>query len=447
MTRHARPLRSVAPIASIASIAYRASIAVPPSICRIALLGALSVGLAAIPGALPSASPADWPGWRGPRRDGSTQAALPATWPRELPRAWSVEVGEGYSGPVVVSGRIVVLARRGDDEVILGLDPKDGSEAWKLSYPAPYTPEQYAKPHGKGPFATPAMRDGKVWTVGIAGTVSCVDAATGKLLWRRDFKGEFAKPWPMWGASGSPLIEGDLLLLNIGREDDGAIAALDRNTGKTVWTVPDLDPAYSSPVAADLAGTRQVVFLTREKLAGISPADGKVLWERPYRVQYEQNAITPVVVGDLVVCSGWQKPTECVRISRDGNSHSARPVWSNEELTFFMSTPVAHEKTLFGFAQRDKGSLVALGLEDGKRLWSSPGRMGEYASIVKAGDRLLVLLADGRLLVVAADPTAYRLIHEVRVSDEPTWAHLAVAGGRLYVKDRLRLIAFDLGGE
>jgi outer membrane protein assembly factor BamB len=170
------------------------------------------------------------------------------------------------------------------------------------------------------------------------------------------------------------------------------------------------------------------------------------LWERPYQVKYEQNAITPTIHKDLVVCSGWQKETECVRISQAGGKVVAIPVWSNSQISFFMSSPVVHGDHLYGFAQRQKGSLVCLALGDGKVRWSSPGRMGECVSIVRVGDRLLVQTTEGELLVVAADPEAYRELHRVRVAETPVWAHTAVTTDRLYVKDRNHLTAFAWRG-
>ncbi len=390
----------------------------------------------------------DWPQWRGVKRDGIAEGVrLPKSWPRKLTRIWTLKVGEGHSSPVTIGDRVVAHARQGDEEVILCLRKKDGRTVWRDAYRATFTPESYAKKHGKGPFATPTVHGGKVYTVGIRSVVSCLDLKTGKRIWRRAFTSQFKKPYPMWGASNSPLIEGDLCIVGIGTEDNGALAALNKNTGKTVWQLDRFDPAYASAIAVDLAGERQIVMLARKKLVGLAPATGTVRWEIPYIVQYEQNAITPTVVKDFVVCSGWKKETVCFRLSRAGGKVVARKAWSDGEHTFFMSSPVVRKGHLFGLAQRKKGSLVCLDLQTGKAKWTSAGRMGEYVSIVGVEDRLLVLTTDGDLLVVAADPSAYRELHRIHVADRAVWAHLTVTGDRIYVKDKTHLTAFVLPGK
>jgi outer membrane protein assembly factor BamB len=387
----------------------------------------------------------DWPQWRGVNRDGiAVGVRLPQSWPQELRQAWKVEVGEGYSGPVTADNKIVIQARQDDQEVILCLKKEDGETLWRDAYKAEFTPSSYAEEHGKGPFATPTIHGDKVFTVGIRSVVSCLDLEKGAQIWRRPFKRKFKKPYPLWGASNSPLIEGDLCIVGIGREDDGALAALNRRTGHTVWQLDGFDPAYSSAVAVDLAGERQIVVLARTKLVGLAPATGAVRWDVPYTVPYDQNAITPTVVKDLVVCSGWKKKTECTRISRAGDGVVARNVWSNSKITFFMSSPVILKGHVFGLAQRDKGSLVCLDLQDGKVKWSSPGRVGEYVSIVGVEDQLLILTTDGDLVVVAADPAAYREVYRIQVADTAVWAHLTVTRDRIYVKDQKHLTAYAL---
>jgi outer membrane protein assembly factor BamB len=274
--------------------------------------------------------------------------------------------------------------------------------------------------------------------------VNCLDLKTGKTIWKRTFDGEFERPYPRWGASNSPLIEGNLCIVGVGTEDDGGLAALDKDTGKTVWTLKSVEPAYSSPVVADLAGERQVICLMRENLVGVSPTKGIRRWQIPYCVKYDQNVITPVIYDNLVFYSGWQKDTECAMVLKEGERIRTEKRWSNKQISFFMSSPVIYAGHLFGFAQRRKGTLVCLDLRRGEVKWSSPGRMGDYVSIVRVGNKLLVLTTKGELLVVAADPAAYRVLHRKRVAEEPVWAHLAVTADRIYVKDKQYLSSLSL---
>ena len=391
------------------------------------------------------AQAADWPQWRGPMRDGVAPCTeCPDTLPAELKPAWSVEVGEGYSGPVVTGGKVVVLSRQGDDEVLQCLDASNGKALWLDTWAAPYKPQSVAKRHGRGPFATPAIDDGRVYSLGIRGALSCHDLANGKRLWRHDFADKFKKSHPTWGAAGSPLVEGRMVIVNVGTRGDGGLAAFDCGSGAQVWQQTADGAAYCSPVAADLGGQRQVVCLMYSHTVGLAAASGKLLWKSPFIVKYEQNIITPVIAGGQVVISGWRQPATAYRIG-DGGAQ-ATVAWQNKAESMFMSSPVTDGKHLFGLADRGKGSLVCLDAASGRTLWTSPGGIGEYASIVRAADKLLVLAANGELRLVAASPSEYKELGKVRLTTRPTWAHLAVADGCLFVKDKTHLSCFALPG-
>jgi outer membrane protein assembly factor BamB len=391
---------------------------------------------------------ADWPQWRGPTRDGvATGVTLPDPWPKALEQAWQLEVGLGHSSPVVAGGKLVQLSRQGDNEVVRCLDAASGKEAWKDSYAAGgFSPQAVARYHARGPFATPTIADGKVYTLGVSGELTCYGLAGGKRLWRHA-DGDYKKPYPMWGAANSPLIDGKRCILGLGTDRDGALIALDKDTGEPVWKNADDGPGYASPQIATLAGERQIVTLTHSRVVGVDPATGKSLWHLAYKVKYDMNIISPVLHGDLVVYSGYHDPTAALRIRADGDKLTASKAWTNKAESMFMSSPVRHGEHIYGFVQRGKGTLVCLALADGKTAWSSPGRMGEYVSIVRVGDKLLVLTTKGDLLLVAADPTAYRELGRAHLADRPVWAHLAVTGDRIYVKDKTHLSCFSLAGQ
>ncbi|HAK96913.1 MAG TPA: hypothetical protein DCM87_18470, partial [Planctomycetes bacterium] len=388
----------------------------------------------------------DWPQWRGPNRDGSAPGAvLPAN--PALKEVWKVPAGAGYSGPVVADGKVIVFCRRGEKETILCLDARTGAELWTDAYDAPFKPEEYSKVHGKGPFSTPSIAGGKAYLQGIAGVLSCYDLASGKLAWRKDFSGEFKKPYPLWGAAASPLIEGKLCLAWIGTEGDGALAAFDKDTGALVWKAAELEPSYSSPVAADLAGTRQVVALTRTQLVGVDPAKGATLWSVDYRVKYEQGIVTPIVRGDTVVIGGYEQPTLCVRVAKSGAAWNAAPVWSAENATFFMPSPIPHGDFLYGLAREKKGALACIDMRDGKVQWMGEGGLGEYASMASAGNTLLVLTAKGSVLLVAADPGSCRVLARLEGAGDGVWSHAALADGALFVKDKTHIARYALEGK
>ncbi|HET9315797.1 MAG TPA: PQQ-binding-like beta-propeller repeat protein, partial [Vicinamibacteria bacterium] len=239
----------------------------------------------------------DWPQWRGPGRDGTTTALAGAAWPKELKRAWKTAVGEGHSGPVVSGDRVFVLARQGEIEELLSLDLATGRVLWRQGEPAPYTMNPAAQSHGKGPKATPTVQDGKVYTLGISGTLTCRDAGSGRVVWRQDGKTRFRETSPYYGAAQSPLVDGGLVIVHLGGHDDGALSAFDAATGALKWERKGEGPAYASPVVAEIGGVRQVVTDTQDHLAGFAAATGASLWSLPLSTDYTQNAVTPVVRG------------------------------------------------------------------------------------------------------------------------------------------------------
>src|SRR5213079_2067359 len=203
---------------------------------------------------------ADWPQWRGPNRDGKVaDATVPQTWPKTLKEQWKVPVGIGHASPVVANGKIYVFARQGDDEVLLCLNAVTGKEIWRSSQPIAYQMHPAAVGHGKGPKSTPVISNGKVYTFGITGVLSCHDALTGKLKWGREFSKQFPATSPWFGAAMSPVVDNGLLIAHVGGHDKGALMAFDAETGDVKWS-NDLDgPAYGSPLVVNLAGVRQVI--------------------------------------------------------------------------------------------------------------------------------------------------------------------------------------------
>lgn len=390
----------------------------------------------------------DWPQWRGPNRDGvATDVSLPDSCLHDLQQLWKLEVGEGHSAPVVAGGKVVVLARQGEDEVVLCLNTEDGTVIWRYSYAAPYTPRSDARPHGKGPKATPAIAGDKVYAFGVTGILSCVDLTNGDLLWQKQFSDRFERTYPLYGAANSPLIEGDLCILGIGGHDDGALAAFDKDTGELVWEVTGDGPSYASPIAVDLAGQRQVVTLMQTRVVGVAASTGELLWEVPFTTPYDMNSITPVCHQGMIVYSGYGKGTTALKLVEAETGTSPQQVWHKDRPVMFMSSPVLRGDHLYGLSRHGRGRLMSIALEDGEEAWSSPGPMGEYISIVRAGDKLLLLMTTGELVLVAADPSGYEELARTQVTDSPVWAHLALAGSRIYVKDRTHLACFELGGQ
>jgi outer membrane protein assembly factor BamB len=186
---------------------------------------------------------------------------------------------------------------------------------------------------------------------------------------------------------------------------------------------------------ATLDGVRQVVALTQTHLVGVAAADGALLWSAPFTTMFDQNAVTPVVFGDIVLASGIEKGVSAVRIRHEGGRWEARPAWESTDASFYMSSPVLAGARLLGFSHRQKGQVVALDAATGRLLWAGPGRQGDNASLIMAGGEALVLTTEAELLVLKADADRFAPVATYAVGEGPTWAHLAVAPGAVLVKD------------
>jgi outer membrane protein assembly factor BamB len=394
--------------------------------------------MAALAACAGAAAAQDWPQWRGPARDGlaGKGAAARASWPAALAQAWKVNVGEGHASPVVAGNRVYVFARRGEDEVLECLDLASGKSLWKQPHPAPYTMNPAARAHGKGPKATPVVAAGRVVTLGITGALTAHDAQNGRVLWRHDFQKRFKATAPIYGTATSPVVDGERVIAHVGGENDGSLSAFDAATGVERWSWKGDGPGYASPIVATLAGRRQVVTQTQQNVVGLAADTGELLWKVPFTTAYEQNCVTPVIGGDLLVYSGLDKGVSAVRIVKKGAAFAAEPAWTNDEVASYMSTPVLQGDVLYGLSHKKKGQLYALDLATGKTLWLSEGRVGDNAALVSLAGTLLALTTDSALIVAKQDPKAYSVIRTYSVADTPTWAHPAPTGDGILVKDR-----------
>jgi outer membrane protein assembly factor BamB len=379
----------------------------------------------------------DWPQWRGPHRDAkATGFKAPATWPKELTQKWKVTVGNGVASPALVGDRLYVFTRQGGDEVIRCLDAANGKELWQDKYAA----EGPTRPADRfpGPRASPAVADGKVVTLGVRGTLSCLDAATGKKVWRKD---DFKGSWPNFFTSSSPIIVDGLCIAQLGGEGNGGIVAYELATGKEKWRWTGDGPAYASPVLLTLGGTRAIVAETNAnrgkngKIVAVGVADGKLLWETPYGVRGRgYNASTPIVAGQTLIYCGAGRGTKAVKIEKTDDKVTAKELWSNPDNSVQFNTPVLEDGLLFGISGRDQ--FFCLNAASGKTAWTAPFRGGRgYGSIVAAGAVLFALNPGGQLVVFQPTDKGYKQLASYKVADGGTYAYPVVSGNRVFVKD------------
>jgi outer membrane protein assembly factor BamB len=385
---------------------------------------------------------ADWPQFLGPARNGVYPGpALNEKWPASGPRVvWRKQVGQGLSGPVVAQNRLILFHRLDDREVVESFDADTGTAQWRHAYPTTYR-DDFG--FDEGPRAVPVVADGVVYTFGAEGRLHAVDLMTGKPLWNVDTMRQFGVTKGFFGAAGSPLIEAGKVIANIGGKNAGVVA-FDAKTGKVLWTATSDAASYSSGVAATILGRRYALFLTREGLLALDPANGEVRFQRPWRARQAAsvNAATPIVVGNAIFISAEYGPGAGV-FQFDGTK--LVDLWlSNEILSNHYATSVHHDGRLFGFHGRQEFGPVfrAVEMQSGKVLWST-GRFGA-GSVTLAGNRLLIARETGELILAAASPTAFQPIATAQVLPATVRAYPAVANGRVYLRNDDTLVCLDL---
>ncbi len=377
----------------------------------------------------------EWPQWRGPHRDGTAQLSTPQTWPDSLKLRWKVPVGTGHASPIVAGGKVYLHSRQDDQEVASCLSLESGAVIWQARYPAPYRMNSAATRHGKGPKSTPVLHNGKLYTFGISGILSCFEAATGDLKWRKEFSNTFEATSPLYGTAMSPLTADNMLIAHVGGHNRGALIAFNGETGEVKWRWDGDGPGYTSPILIELRGVKQVVTQTQNYCVGVALDTGRLLWDIPYTTAWDQNIVTPVVFEQTVIFSGLDKGTMAVRPIRKDHKWSAEQIWHNADISMYMSSPVLSDSLLFGLDHKRKGRFFCLDARTGSALWTSEGRQAGNAVLTHAGEALFCLTTDAELIVLKKSPTEFEPVARYTVAASPTWAHPAILEKHILVKD------------
>jgi outer membrane protein assembly factor BamB len=396
----------------------------------------------------PLASAGEWPQWLGPNRDGTTTETV-AAW-KDAPKVlWKKSVGEGHSSPVVAGGKVFIHSKvkDKDEEEVVAYDAVKGEEAWR----AKYDRGNFKALFGNGPRATPAVAGGKVYTLGITGFLTCFDAAKGEQVWQLDTLKEFNAKNLYFGVSGSPLVDDRAVYVMAGGKGAG-IVALNKDKGDVLWRSTDDKPSYSSPIAIEAGGKRQLVFLTGSGVVALDPKDGTPFWQHALADLLNESATTPVYHGDYLFASTITAGGRGLKLGAKDGKPTAEEAWKNEELNCYFSTPVTVGKDYLylvsgskPLAKQVSATLRCVALDSGKELWKQE-KVGKYhASLMRTGDDKLLMLDDsGNLILLEPNAKEYKELARAKVCGE-TWAHPALADGRLYVRDGDNLICLQMG--
>jgi outer membrane protein assembly factor BamB len=397
---------------------------------------AIAALVVSAPAVIAQESPQDYPQWRGHNRDGAASAfSKPGSWPDSLKLKWRVEVGEGYATPVVAGNRVYAFTRSNGKEGITALDAATGKTVWRTDYPVAHEPYEGSEDHGDGPKATPLFHDGKLYTLGISGTISAFDALTGRLVWQKPA----AVLQPDVGMASSPIGDRDLVIVQEGYD---ALTAFKVNTGAVAWSVKN-QFRYASPIIADLHGTRQVIAAAQDSILGISVADGAILWEHFWKSPYVQ-AITPVAYRETIIVSGHHRGVMALKPLRRGDTWAVDVIWQTAKASMFLSNPVVIDDTLFGLSHLNSGQFFALDAPTGRVLWLDRPRRAENSALVKADDLLFFLNEDAELIVARSSRSGFEPLKQYTVADSATWAQPAISGKRIFIKDVSSLALWSL---
>jgi outer membrane protein assembly factor BamB len=378
-----------------------------------------------------------WPQWRGPSRDGSVPAAqVPVAWPESYAPAWRVDVGEGFSSPVVNYGRVFVHSRRDPQEIVTAVDLASGKVIWQQQYAAAYQKNQYAVKMARGPNATPLAAGGRLFTLGATGVLVAWDASTGKEIWRQDYSKQIDFSKLFCGTSASPLLAEGRLVVQIGSDvHGGRVLALDPATGATVWEWKGAGPGYASPVLATVAGVAQIITLTNSTIVGLDAAKGAQLWSAPFTDEWHENIVTPIWTGTHLIVSGTRQGTQAYTLTRSGAAWTATRVWQAWASSMYMSTPVVADGVIYGLSDKRRGHFVALDVATGAVRWTTEGREGEHASVLLAPKHVIFLTNANRLIVARRGAAAIDIEKTYTVGQAETWSVPVLLGRDLVVRD------------
>ncbi len=380
-----------------------------------------------------------WTDFRGPNRDGRyTQRPILTNWPRQgPPELWRQKVGGGYASTVIAEGRVFTIEQRREEEVVAAYNFDSGEELWTHSWPGHFQESM----GGPGPRATPTWHEGKLYALGAEGELRCLEAATGKVIWKKNALADNGAGNLQWAMSGAPLIVDDKVIVLPGGGSGKSIAAYNKDTGAPVWKSLNDQQSYMSPMLVTLAGRRQIVLICAPRALGVAVEDGSLLWEYPWVTDYGINAAQPLIVDEdhVFISSGYGHGAALLKITPRGDAFKAVEVWKNNTMKNKFNSSVLHEGHVYGL---DEGILACIDVRTGERKWKG-GRYG-FGQLLLADSHLIVLTEKGEVVFVKASPESHQERASFPALSGKTWNNPALADARLIVRNQTEMACYNL---
>jgi outer membrane protein assembly factor BamB len=381
-----------------------------------------------------------WTDFRGPSRDGHyRQQQIRTDWPASgLKPVWKEPVGGGYASFVAANGTAFTIEQRAEKEVVAAYDIASGRELWTHSWDAIFREMM----GGDGPRATPTWHDGRLYALGASGELRCLDASTGKMIWRTNILQDAGAANLQWGMAGAPLVVDDNVIVTPGGQNGKSVLAYNRRTGRQAWSALDDSAAYSSPMLVTLAGVRQILVFSASRLTGITPERGDLLWEFPWTTQYGVNASQPLLLDDrrVFVSTGYGTGAAAIELTPAADGRwTVKELWRTNRMKNQFTSSVLHDGFIYGL---DEAILACLDAATGELKWKG-GRYG-YGQVTLASGHLIVLTEGGELALVRATPESHQEIARFQAIEGKSWNHPALEGGFLLVRNLAEMAAFDL---
>ena len=381
----------------------------------------------------------DWPQWRGIGRDSKvTGFTAPSAWPAELKQEWKVSVGFGDATPALSGNKIYLNTRQGDQELILCLDAATGKELWRNQYPSVAVTGPAAS--HPGPRSSPAVANGKVVTFGASAILSCLDANTGKVVWRRENP---TNTVPQFFTGMSPLIVDNMCIVHVGTNNNGEVLALDLNTGNEKWKWSGDGPAYASPSVMTIDGKKHLIVQTEKNLMALNLTDGKPLWQVATPVQQRfYNCVSPYIDGQTIYYTGQGTGMKALKVEKSGNEYVTKELWSNPGVGAKWNTPVLKDGFLYGFT--DQKRIYCINAATGQTAWIDNAVNGDFATIVDCGSVIIGLPVTSNLIVFKPESAAYTEVAKYKVSETAIYSYPIISGNQIYIKDAENLILYKI---